>query len=220
MLACLSILVPFSSHGVLCLLQSKYSQECIHFSVMDIMIVNKLAGTDVNPFSLLDCGITDEESLLVDAKHKNHNAGIMNIYGGNFIAAFWTTDYDEADKWFELLSASPSANMPNIKLIYYTFYRGIIAFQRHRNGEGGEWLDEGKKVLEKIELWNEKCNKAIFENKLKLLEAEHFAILGHTVASKESYELSADIARGNGLVHEQGKYCHSLHCACLFAIID
>ena len=185
--------------------QSKYSQEFLHFTVMDLLLVNRLTGLEINPFSLFDCAIIDEEALLANAKHNNHNQGIATIYGRKFVAAFWASDYNEADKWFELASPTPSANMPRLEMIHYTFYRGIIAFQRHRNGEGEEWLDEGKKVLEKMELWNEKCNKAIFENKLTLLEAEHFSILGRTVASKESYELSAKIARDNGLIHEQGK---------------
>ena len=105
-----------------------------------------------------------------------------------------------------MASALPSSKMPKVQLIYYTFYHGLIAFQRYRDGEGEKWLVAGKKVLDKMELWEKKNSKAIFENKLFLLESEHYACMCNIVASKESYELSAKSARDHGLVQEQGEY--------------
>ena len=75
-----------------------------------------------------------------------------------------------------------------------------------RDGEGEDLLEEGKKILEKMERWA-KNSKAIFESKLILLEAEHYASMCNIVAAKESYELSAESARDHCLMHEQGLAC-------------
>lgn len=108
-----------------------------------------------------------------------------------------------AKKWSKESSALPSFKMPKLQLIYHTFYHGLIAFQSYREGEGEAFLEEGKKVLSKMEQWA-KNSKVIFENKLYLIEAEHYASLCHIVAAKESYELSAETARNHGLLHEVG----------------
>ena len=65
-------------------------------------------------------------------------------------------------------------------------------------------MAEGKKMLNKMEMWTKNCNKDVYENKLYLLEAENYASDDHIVAAKESYELSITSARDNGLINEQG----------------
>ncbi|KAL7547171.1 hypothetical protein ACHAWF_010491 [Thalassiosira exigua] len=93
--------------------------------------------------------------------------------------------------------------MPKIELVHGTFYRGIVSFHLHRDGKGEKWLAEGNKMLEQVKKWSIN-SKEIFENKLLLLEAEHYASLCHVVAAKESYDLSIKVAKDNGYIHEEG----------------
>mmetsp|Transcript_20337 Transcript_20337/g.34956 ORF Transcript_20337/g.34956 Transcript_20337/m.34956 type:complete len:434 (+) Transcript_20337:2-1303(+) len=183
---------------------AKYTRECAKNTIVDALYVEGLTGSDNRLFAVFDGIIQDENFLLADAKHNTHTHLVESIYMGRFFSAFWREDYDEADKWYDLAASLPSFKMPKIGLIYLTFYRGLIAFQRYRDGDGEEWLDEGAKTLERMQVWNTKASKAIFENKLYLLESEHYACNCNIVAANESYELSAKTARDNGLVHEQG----------------
>lgn len=178
----------------------------LNYTIVDILVVDGLTGVDSYPFSALEGRISNEDVLLADAKYKNHNQGLEAIYTRRFFSAFWKGDYSEAKKWFDVASSIPSSKMPKIQLIHRTFYRGLIAFQLYRDGEGEDFLEEGKKILEKMERWAKNC-KAIFESKLILLEAEHYASMCNIVAAKESYELSAESARDHGLMHEQGLAC-------------
>ena len=68
---------------------------------------------------------------------------------------------------------------------------------------GEKWFAEGKRVLDQMETWVN-CQKKIFENKLILMEEEHYASMCNVVAAKESYELSIAVALDNGFIHEQG----------------
>ncbi|KAL7540948.1 hypothetical protein ACHAXR_010516 [Thalassiosira sp. AJA248-18] len=196
----------------------KYNQECLKYAIVDCLIIDGLTGKDSCPFRACEGMIQDEDVLLADAKYKSHNQGMEAIYTRRFFSAFWNGDYAEANKWVDTASSLPSSKMPKIQLIHHSFYRGLIAFQLYRDGEGEEWLDVGKKLLDKMELWV-KNSKAIFESKLILLEAEHYASMCNIVAAKESYELSAQTARDHGLVHEQGLACE-LHGKFLSSISE
>ena len=175
------------------------------------MQVDDLTGVDSNPFLAFEGTIQDENSLLADLKYKNHIQGLESIYNYRFISAFWKGDYAKANEWYKEATALAASKMLKITIVYRTFYRGLIAYQLYRNGEGEEWLDEGKTVLDKVEMWRQNANKSIFESKLILLEAEHYASNCNIVAAKESYELSAKTARDYGLVHEQGLACEVSH---------
>lgn len=186
--------------------KAKYNEECLKYAIIDSLLVDELTGNDNHPFAVFEGTIPDENTILADAKYKNHNQGLEAICLRRFFSAFWKGDYAEANKWHKQASSLPSSKMPKIYLIHRTFYRGLIAFQLYRDGEGEEWLDEGKKVLDKMESWVGN-NKPIFESKLILCEAEDYASMCNIVAAKESYELSAKTARDNGLIHEQGLAC-------------
>lgn len=163
-----------------------------------------LTGINSGLFSAFDGVIQNESILLADAHQNNSLSLIESIHMRRFFSAFWREDYDDADKWYNLVASLPSFKMPKIGLIYLTFYRGLISFQRYRDGDGEEWLAEGTKALEKMRVWNANASKDIFESKLYLLESEDYACNCNIVASRESYELSAKTARDKGLVHEQG----------------
>lgn len=117
----------------------------------------------------------------------------------------FNTDYAEARKCSQAILALPHSKMPKINLVFHAFFMGLIAFQMYRDGEGEKHLDEGKKALEKMEVWS-RCSTANFINKLLLLEAEHHASMCNIAAAKAAYEASVKSARDHGLVHEQGEY--------------
>ena len=168
--------------------------------------MDELTGVKRNLFAYIGGAIQDENSLLARLKRLG-TSGLESIYIRRFISAFWNGDYAKANEWYKEATALPSSKLPKVMLVHRTFYRGLIAFQLYRNGEGEEWLDEGKTVLNTMETWQQNGNKSIFENKLILLEAEQYASNCNIVAAKESYELSAKTARDYGLVHEQGLAC-------------
>lgn len=103
-------------------------------------------------------------------------------------------------------------------MVCHTFFKGLVAFQNYRAGDGEEWLDEGKKVFDKMKIWI-KNSTANFENKLRLLEAEHQASMCNIVAAKAAYEASVRCARDNGLIHEQALACE-LYGKFLSSIIE
>ncbi|KAL7545938.1 hypothetical protein ACHAWF_009286 [Thalassiosira exigua] len=86
-----------------------------------------------------------------------------------------------------------------------------MSFQNFRDGKGEDWLEIGRKALAKTEVWV-KNSQVIFESKLYLMEAEHYASNCHIVAAKESFVLSAKTARDHGLVHEQGLAFEAREC--------
>lgn len=194
----------------------------MNYAVIDISLVDSLTGIDTRPYLAYQGRIANEEILLAHCRLKKIPHTIDAIFTNRFIAAFWRGDYTEANKCFDLASAQPTfnINMPRIQLISTSLYRGLISFQLFRAGEGEDWLAEGKKMLNKMEMWTKDCSKDVFENKLYLLEAENYASDDHIVAAKESYELSITSARDHGLIHEQGlsSEVSSLICVCMYAL--
>jgi len=193
------------SHIASFFIQAKFNnQQCLKYAISDCTLVDTLTGIDSQPYLAFQGSIINEECLLADCRQKNMNNEIDAILTNRFIAAFWMGDYYKANEYYDLASEQPTFALPKIKLISVTYYRGLISFQLFRAGKGDDWLAEGKKMLEKMELWVKNCNKDVYENKLYLLQAENYASDDQIVAAKESYELSTTSSRDHGLIHEQG----------------
>mmetsp|Transcript_31487 Transcript_31487/g.57675 ORF Transcript_31487/g.57675 Transcript_31487/m.57675 type:complete len:291 (-) Transcript_31487:685-1557(-) len=194
------------SHDIGTNLQSmaRFSPGSVKYSVLDKEMIDSLTGDkSSNPYGVLNGIICNKQSLLADAQSKMHFQIVEAVHLWDFFLSFWMGDYDEAAKASDRAMSFPSANMPKVTLIYHIFYRGIVMFHLYREGKGEKWLEEGNKMQDQVQIWV-KNSKPIFENKLVLLEAEHYASMGNVVAAKESYELSVELARDNGYVHEQG----------------
>ena len=174
------------------------------YSVTGATLVDSLTGVDTRPYLAFEGKILNEECLLADAIHSNNNFLLEAIYSGRFISAFWKGQYTEANKWYDLASELKFFSMIKVRVLHCTFYRGLVAFQLYRDGQGEEWLDEGKRILTKFEVWSRQCCMSLFENKLHLLQAENFASDGNIAKAKKSYELSTALAGDVGLIHEQG----------------
>eukprot|EP00585_Thalassiosira_rotula_P010121 CAMPEP_0196137450 /NCGR_PEP_ID=MMETSP0910-20130528/5428_1 /TAXON_ID=49265 /ORGANISM="Thalassiosira rotula, Strain GSO102" /LENGTH=296 /DNA_ID=CAMNT_0041397909 /DNA_START=35 /DNA_END=925 /DNA_ORIENTATION=- len=194
------------SHDINTNLQSmaRFSEPSLKFSALDKEMIDSLTGDkSSNPYAAFDGIISSKESLLADAQSKRHFQTVEAVHLQEFFVSFWMGDYDEAAKASDVAMSFPSAKMPKMQLIYHTFYRGVVALYLYREGKGETWLKEGSEMQDQLKIWV-KNSKPIFENKLILLEAEHYASMCNVVAAKESYELSIKVARDNGYTHEQG----------------
>mmetsp|Transcript_7551 Transcript_7551/g.17117 ORF Transcript_7551/g.17117 Transcript_7551/m.17117 type:complete len:1310 (+) Transcript_7551:61-3990(+) len=192
----------------------KYLQEMARFSIgsaifsaLDKEMVDELVGDkSSNPYSVFKGEVCDKESILADAESKAHFQMVEAVHLQNFFVLFWKGDYVEAERASAIAMSFPSSKMPKGQLVFHTFYRGIIAFNLYRDGRGEKWLNDGKEMLVQMEIWAIN-SKPIVENKLILMEAEHYASMCNVVAAKESYKLAIKVARDYGFIHEQGLAC-------------
>mmetsp|Transcript_29350 Transcript_29350/g.63181 ORF Transcript_29350/g.63181 Transcript_29350/m.63181 type:complete len:1300 (-) Transcript_29350:155-4054(-) len=183
---------------------AKSSVVLAKMSALDKDLIDTLGGVkSSNPYAIFDGEIGNRQILLNDAQSKGLNNIVEAAHLHNVFLSFWMDDYEEAVKSSDIAMSFPSAKMPGVKLVYHIFYRGIIAYQLHRQGKGEKWLDEGNKMLDQVETWV-KNSKPLFENKLVLLKAEQDASMCNFLPAKESYELSIKLARDNGYINEQG----------------
>lgn len=183
---------------------ARFSIGSAKFSVLDKEMVDELAGDkSSNPYSIFKGKINDKESILAKANSEGNHQIVEAVHMQNFYILFWKGDYEEALKFSALVMSLPTANMPKVQRVYHIFYRGVIAFNLYRDGKGEKWLKEGEEMLAQMEVWVSN-SKPIFENKLILMEAEHYASMCNVVAAKESYELAIKVANDNGYTHEQG----------------
>ena len=187
--------------------------------MVNASIVDELRGESKDRFSIFEGSICDEDDLVADAHSKSNNELFQVVYAHRLILSFWKGSYADAEKWSELLSSQPSSKMPKSQLIYYTFFRGVIAFRMYRDGAGDQWLGEGKKLLGKLEVWL-KHSTSLFESKVLLLKAEHCASITRNINEAISiYDASIKSARDHGFVHEQG-LAYELKGKCLALTLD
>lgn len=119
------------------------------------------------------------------------------------LKSFWKDDYEYAETCSKVALSFPSANWPKLLSIYFTFFRGLIAFQLYRETQSEEHLRNGIEAICKFEVWV-KLSPSNFENKLTLLIAEQQASLPNIEQATVLYKESIESARSNGRVHEQG----------------
>ena len=184
-------------------LQARYSKTCAKYSVLDKLLLDDLTGKLSDPFSVFKGLISDENHLLASAKSQNSALLIMAIHHCRFYRAFYRGDYAEAEKNYESISLFPITKRMSMTHIHWLFYRGLIAFQMYREGQGEDWQRKGKLALDKMELWLEN-SESIFENKVLLLQAENHASMCEVAKAKAMYKAAIKSARDHGLVHQQG----------------
>jgi len=184
-------------------LMAKFHIGIAQHTTLDKELFDTLAGQNSDPYAIFNGEICNKESLLAHAQSKMHSQIVVAVHRHNFFVSFWMGDYEEAAKASDIAMSICGAKLPKLPLVCHIFFRGIVAFHHYQNGKGESWLDEGNAAQKQLENWVT-TSKPIVENKLVLLEAEHYASMGNVVAAKESYELSIKIARDNGYIHEQG----------------
>ncbi|KAL7460909.1 hypothetical protein ACHAXS_001345, partial [Conticribra weissflogii] len=92
---------------------------------------------------------------------------------------------------------------PQIRSIYFVFFRGLIAFYQYRKYRSEDHLTNGIEAICKTEFWYQYAPSNL-ENKLLLLNAEQSASLPNIEQAKAQYTASIESARDSGRVHEVG----------------
>ncbi len=119
--------------------------------------LNELIGiSDEDPFLALEGTVCNEAELLEHAKFKNNIQLIEAVHLTCFLSAFWVGDFIKAMESFKLMEVLSSTKMPSVRALYYTFYKGIVAYRLFREGNGEHLLIEGNEVLSKVRSWRKK----------------------------------------------------------------
>ncbi|KAL7469599.1 hypothetical protein ACHAXS_009844 [Conticribra weissflogii] len=181
----------------------KYNTESTKLYVLDKTVVDELRGEKSNPFAIFKDTFTSDDDLINDALTSNNAHLLENIYFGRFYLAFWRGDYHSAESYSKMILSLPSSKRPKLMSIFFTFFRGLLAFQWYRGKQSQEQLEYGIEAICKIEMWGQHA-PSNFENKLLLLKAEQSASVPNIGEAKALYEESIKSARDNGRVHEQG----------------
>jgi len=121
-----------------------------------MMTVNELMGIEEDdPFLILEGQICNEAELLVDAELSNNSLLIEAIYMTRFLSDFWVGDFVDALESSKMVTSLASSKMPKITSLFFTVYRGIVAFRLFREGNGKHLLEEGNTVLSKVQSWHQ-----------------------------------------------------------------
>jgi len=184
----------------------KHNSECAKLAVLDAVMVDEIRGEDSTPFAVFDGLFLNDDDLMKDALVKKNMNLLSNIYLRRFFSSFWAGDHSSAESCSENILSIPSAKRPKLLSIYFTFFRGLIAFQQYRKNQSDDDLQKGICAINTIEVWL-KYSPSNFENKLILLYAEQQASLPNIQAARNLYDASIKSARDNGRVHEQGLAC-------------
>jgi len=109
----------------------------------------------------------------------------------------------EAEEHFRAALAFPTAKMPQIIMIYHTFFGGLIALHLYRQlgSNDDQRLKQGRELMEKLEKWSQ-MSSAIYENKWLLLKAEYFISIGKRGGAITLYKDCINSARDHGNIHE------------------
>jgi hypothetical protein len=183
--------------------QKRRNKEQAKVALIDVALVEDLIGNQGNAFGIFEGTIPTEDFLLADAKAKQIITSIELIHTRRFLSSFWMGDYVKANKFYDEAISMPSSKMPKLWTLYREFFRGIIAFHLYLQGEGEEWLEEGKAMLQKFELLS-KVSRDIYESKRLLLQAEFHACLCEIRTAKILFEASIRSAGDHGCISEQG----------------
>ena len=147
--------------------------------------------------------ICDEAYLLADALSKQNRNLVSSIYFRRFFEAFWSCQYSEALKWSKFAMEHSTISGPKMIKMFLYVTMGFVEFQLYREGKGEIHYNKGKEMLNALEKRSRDCSEDLFNNKLLLLQAEHFAAICEVEKAKEAYDASIRTARNFGRVNDQ-----------------
>ena len=119
-----------------------------------------MTGCESEPYAALEGSeFPSEESLLSYLKSRKLQQSLVLLYLSRFMRSFWAGDYIEGNKHFELAEELPSFKLPTVQYLYAMFYRGLALFQTYRDGEGEDYFEKGKSILETVRRWEPNCKR-------------------------------------------------------------
>jgi len=194
-------LIYKSSHDRLRLL-AKHSQWTAKLALLDCILLMELTGKSCDCFSFFQGSIKDLNDLRDVAKLSNDLHLLQSSHVFNVFVEYWRGNYKAAEESSHLaMSLLPASKMPNIYLIYHTFFRGLILFQLYRTCGNEQRLNDGKEMLDKMEEWY-LVSSNVFKNKCLLLKAEFLSSIGEFDEALRMYARSIESAQCNGNIHE------------------
>eukprot|EP00984_Skeletonema_dohrnii_P012934 scaffold5299_cov102-Skeletonema_dohrnii-CCMP3373.AAC.2 len=182
----------------------KRYKEVAKVALIDVVMIEALIGTKSNAFDVFEGTIPTEDFILADAKATQNIVSIELIHLRRYFTSFWFGDYQKANELYDVVISLPSHKLPKLWSITSQYYRGIIAFHLYREGEGEEWFDEGKKMLQKFEHLAKLSPTNSFQSKFLLLQAESYASSCEIINAKMVFEASIKSARDHGYINDQG----------------
>ncbi len=180
--------------------QKRY-KELAKLALIYVAMIETLIGTKSNAFDIFEGTIPSENFILADAKARQNMVFIEMIHTMRFFTSFWFGDFQTANDLYDM---TLSRTHPTVYSIPSHWFRGIIAYQLYRDGEGEEWLEEGNKMLQKFEELVKQSSTNSFESKLLLLRAEYYASSCEIINAKLVFDASIKSARDHGFIHDQG----------------
>ena len=146
------------------------------------------------------------EDLQVEAESTKDKRLLFRIHAFSVMMAYWRGDFLAAEESSNIaVGLYPVSKMPSIHIIYFTFFRGLVLFQRYSEDPTDQRLEDGKEMMNDIGGWA-KNSIDVFGNKWFLLQAEYAASMDekYNDDTEHSYKKSIQAARDHGFIHEQG----------------
>ena len=122
------------------------------------------------------------------------------IYLRRFLECYWKGNYNEALKCSKLAYSQFRVDFPGLIHVLHSSIKGMIAFQKYKMGEGDSFFDEGREMLDEMELWL-KRSEHVVKPYVLLLRAELLSssceIKKAKVAYREAIRTARDYCRLN-----------------------
>lgn len=164
----------------------------------------KLANlSSTSMFELVKGPFQSEDELLTYATATSKSKLLCGIYFMKLYDAFWSREYAAG---VDLFTAYFSVtNSTTLDFLFLWFYGGIMAFgaARQHPEEWSNYLKTGEDSVLNFRKWTSH-SEWNYQNKLYLLEAEHFNTLGKQGEAKIKYELAIQSSQLHRFGHEEG----------------
>jgi len=164
----------------------------------------KLANlSSTSMFELVKGPFQSEDELLDYAIATSKSKLLCGIYFMKLYDAFWSREYAAG---VDLFTAYFSVtNSTTLDFLFLWFYGGIMSFgaARQHPEEWSNYLKTGEDSVINFRKWTSHSEWNC-QNKLYLLEAEHFNTLGQQGQAKMKYELAIQSSQLHRFGHEEG----------------
>jgi len=164
----------------------------------------KLANlSSTSMFELVKGPFQSEDELLDYAIATSKSKLLCGIYFMKLYDAFWSREYAAG---VDLFTAYFSVtNSTTLDFLFLWFYGGIMSFgaARQHPEERSNYLKTGEDSVINFRKWTSHSEWNC-QNKLYLLEAEHFNTLGQQGQAKMKYELAIQSSQLHRFGHEEG----------------
>lgn len=168
-------------------------------------VVLKLIGGTTS--AKLPPGDIPSEDEILDQSTKSNKRELCNmIYFYRMFIAYLFND-DNLGPIADLYFGSKNDAVPHkTASIAFVLFEGLVAYRMAKTSGSGEWLARGDQATATMEMWLQ-FSHWNFQNKLSLLKAERFVLMGDSKSALKHYSISIAKAREHHFVHEEAVAC-------------